>query len=207
MPDFPEPVFRVSQVDVFRAWEEDSEADMGWLLKSLFDHEETDDMRRGTAFHAALETISPGEVDRIDSQGFTFYFDGDFDIPVFPIREIRRQKNYGGIIVSGKVDGLSGHHIMDHKAATWFDAERYFRKYQWRYYLDIFNANRFTWYVWEMEKHEDDPMVFTVRDLHVLEQYRYPELWKDCHDLAQRLKSFTDKHLAARTELYNPRFA
>jgi hypothetical protein len=190
----PEMTFRVSQVDVFRAWEENPEADMGWLIKNLVSKEPTEDMLRGTAFHAALETIGTGDVDRIDSQGFTFLFDGDYEIPLFPVREIRVNKNYGGIVVSGQVDGIAGNHIMDHKAATWFDAERYFLKYAWRYYLDIFKADRFTWYVWEM-KETDENRVFMVRDLHVIEQFRYPDLEKDCRNLALRLKEFAEQHL------------
>lgn len=190
----PDMTFRVSQVDVFRAWEENSEADMGWLLKALISKEPTEDMLRGTAFHAALETIGTGEVDRIDSQGFTFMFDGDYEIPLFPMREIRVNKNYGGIVVSGAVDGIRGNHILDHKAATWFDAERYFLKYAWRFYLDIFKADRFSWYVWEM-KETDEPRVYMVRDLHVIEQFRYPEIERDCRNMALRLKAFAEQHL------------
>jgi len=193
----PELIYRVSQVDVFRSWEDDPDADMNWLIKELTGKVETPDMKRGTAFHAALEKLGTGEVERIDSQGHTFIFDGDFELPAFPVREIRKSKDYGGITVSGKVDAINGHHVLDHKAATWFDAERYFKKYQWRYYLDIFGADRFTWYVWEMQEADttDDSRVFVVRDLHVLEQYRYPHLERDCRDLALRLKSFAEQHL------------
>lgn len=186
--------FSVSQVDVFRAWEDDEEADMGWLLKSLASKEQTEDMLRGEAFHAALETIGDGDVETIHSKGFTFKFDGDFEIPLSPHREVRGSKNYGGIKIRGRVDGANGTHIRDDKAATWFDAERYFRKYAWRYYLDIFNADRFTWCVWQMEE-TDEPRVYMVRDLHVIEQFRYPELEADCRDMALRLKSFAEQHL------------
>lgn len=190
----PDMTFRVSQVDVFRAWEDDPEAEMGWLLANLASRAPTEDMLRGTAFHAALETIGTGDVEIIHSQGFTFLFDGDYEIQLPPMREIRVNKNYGGIVISGAVDGIFGTHVIDHKAATWFDAERYFRKYAWRYYLDIFKADRFTWYVWEM-KETDEPRVYMVRDLHVIEQFRYPELERDCRDMALRLKAFAEQHL------------
>lgn len=190
----PDLLFRVSQVDVFRAWEADQDADMGWLLKALESKQPTEDMLRGTAFHAALETIQAGEVDTIQSQGFTFHFDSDFDVPLFHIREVRLRKNYGGITVTGAVDGISGNHIMDHKAATWFDAERYFAKYAWRYYLDIFGADKFTWNIWEMQE-TDESRVYVVRDLHVIEQFRYPSLEQDCRELALRLKEFAVSHL------------
>jgi len=196
----PDPIFRVSQVDMFRAWEQDPESNSGWLLKALTSNEPTEDMLRGTAFHAALETIKVGEVDRIDSQGFTFLFDGDFTVPAAPVREVRLNKNYGGIVVSGKIDGLFGRHIIDHKAAMWFDAERYFKKYQWRYYLDIFKAEKFTWYVWEMQEHDQEPRTYTVRDLHVIEQYRYPELEQDCRALAHRLRDFASVHMKIQSK-------
>lgn len=190
----PDLVFRVSQVDVFRAWEEDPEADMVWLLKALAGGDPAEDMKRGTAFHAALEKMGECETDKIESQGFTFVFDGDFEIPNFPIKETRRNKDYDGIVVSGQVDAINGAHILDHKAATYFDAERYMQKYAWRYYLDIFNAYRFTWFVWEMQE-TDEPRSYVVRDLHRLEQFRYPGLERDCRDLAQRMKVFAEQHL------------
>lgn len=190
----PDLIYRVSQVDVFRSWEDDPEAGTEWLIKALSSDKPTEDMERGTAFHTAMETLGECELDRIESEGYTFLFDGDFEIPRFPVREIRRNKDYGGIVISGKVDAINGHHILDHKASTYFDAERYFTKYQWRYYLDIFNADKFTWYVWEMLE-ADEPGLWVVRDLHVLEQYRYPNLDNDCRDLALRLKAFAEQHL------------
>lgn len=190
MPDLS---FSVSQMDVFRAWEQDQDADISWLLKALAGKEETEDMKRGSAFHAAIDKAE-GELDCLDSQDFSFIFNGEFECPLFPLREVRGSKSYNGLEVRGRVDGLLGKHILDHKAATWFDAERYFRKYQWRYYLDIFGADKFTWYVWEMQE-ADEPRVFHVRDLHVIEQYRYPGLEQDCRDLAGRLKIFAENCL------------
>jgi hypothetical protein len=149
MPDLS---FTVSQLDVFRAWEDDEDADMGWLLNALTSKEQTEDMKRGAAFHAALETIGTGEVDRIDSQGFSFLFNDDFEIPLFPMREVRGQKNYGGIEIRSRVDGIIGNWVMDHKASTYFDAEKYFKKYAWRLYLSIFGADRFTWNIFEMKE-------------------------------------------------------
>lgn len=186
--------FSVSQMDVFRAWEQDPEADMGWLIKALTTREETDDMRRGLAFHKALETIGAGEMDQIESSGYRFLFDGDFVVPLFPFREARGSKKYTGVEVKGRVDGIHGNLIIDHKASTWFDAEKYFKKYQWRYYLDIFKADKFKWYIWEMQE-ADDPMTFIVRDCHILEQFRYPDLEQDCKELAMRMKLFAEQYL------------
>lgn len=191
MPDLS---FSVSQMDVFRAWEQDPEAQLGWLIKALTTREETEDMRRGLAFHKALETITAGEVDCVESSGYRFLFDGEFELPLLPFREAKGSKNYCGVEIRGRVDGISGSLILDHKASTWFDAEKYFKKYQWRYYLDIFKADKFKWYVWEMQE-ADDPMTYVVRDLHILEQYRYPELEQDCKKLAMRMKLFAEQYL------------
>ena len=191
--------FRVSHLDMFREWEENEEAGLQQFLSRLNTHSPTEDMLRGTAFHSALETLIGGEVDELDANGFSFRFDGDYEIPDAKIKEIRCHKNYCGIDVSGQVDGIYGKHIIDHKAATWFDAERYFKKYAWRYYLDIFNVDRFTWYVWEMQEDEQQPRSYVVRDLHILEQYRYPDIERDCKALAMRMKLFAEQYLVTET--------
>jgi hypothetical protein len=190
-------LYRVSELELFRQWECDSETDAAWLVNRLTHFEPNEAMVKGTAFHAALEQASCGATDRIDSQGYTFLFDGDFTVQMPRIREIRRYKDYGGITVTGKADGLiMGKAVVDYKTSAHFDAERYFTGYQWRLYLDIFGADLFRWMVFEMSEDAFDPHVYTVHTLHVLEQFRYPELERDCTDLAQRFKAFAEQYLA-----------
>ena len=187
--------FRVSQAEMFRSWLEEPDSEMGWLLNQLSSSEPTPAMLRGTAFHKALEIAVDGEVDRIDSDGYTFLIDCDLSLSLPKTREIRLRKNYGGIYISGQVDGIVGNTVIDHKTTAHFDAERYFAGYQWRFYLDIFRANTFRWNVFEMSE-GDDPMTYHVKAMHVLEQFRYPGMETDCRELAHKLRDFAQRYLS-----------
>jgi hypothetical protein len=117
-----------------------------------------------------------------------FTFDAEISLP--ETREMRLGKDYGGIIVSGQCDGVCGNLIIDHKTTERFDAEKYLDGWQWRFYLDIFTADKFVWNVWEMK--EIDPKVYEVHGLHQLAQYRYPEIERDCRNLALEFKGFAE---------------
>lgn len=183
---------RVSHLDTYREWLDDEEADIGWLVHQLTDAKPTEAMLRGTAFHKALEIAVHGEMSEIKSEGFLFLFEEDYEIPLPYIREVRGFKNYGGIEVTGQVDAVLGNLIYDHKSTQQFDAERYMRKYQWRFYLDIFKAQRFRWNIFEMREIED--RVYRIGALHTLEQTMYPELGEDCRKLALDFKQFAEQH-------------
>jgi hypothetical protein len=184
---------RVSQLDVYRAWCEEEESDLGWLLNALTAHEETEPMRRGSAFHKCLEMAQNGPQERLEALGYTFMFTADMRLALPEIREFRALKDYGGIAVTGKVDAHQGRLIVDHKSTARFEAEHYLLGYQWRLYLDIFECDRFLWNIFEME--EVDPKVYQVFGLHVLEQYRYPQLTEDCTRLAHDCRDFMKVYL------------
>jgi hypothetical protein len=185
--------FRVSQAEVFRRWLEDADAELGWVLNELTRDEPNEAMLRGTAFHRALELASDGLFDEVVSNGYTFLIDCDISLSLPKTREIRLRKNYGGIFISGQVDGVVGNLVIDHKTTAHFDAERYFSGFQWRFYLDIFRANTFRWNVFEIK--EEDYMTYRVTALHVLEQYRYPDMEQDCRELAHKLRDFAQVHI------------
>lgn len=187
--------FRVSHLAAFARWRADEESeDVGWLVNQIRSNEETETMRKGTAFHKALENIRDGfEGAEIRSGEYRFVFTVDITISLPHTRELRRGKDYGGIIVSGQADGLGAKQIIDHKSTARFDAEKYLEGQQWRYYLDIFEADQFTWYAWEMK--EIDAKVYEVFGFHQLSQYRYPELERDCRELALDFKRFADRYL------------
>lgn len=187
--------FRVSHLAAFARWRDDDESEeVGWLINQIRSNEETEVMRKGTAFHKALETIKDGwEGSEIVSGEYRFVFTVDVAISLPRTREIRRGKDYGGIIVSGQADGLGAKVIIDHKSTAHFDAEKYLDGQQWRYYLDIFEADQFTWFVWEMK--EIDAKVYEVFGFHQLSQYRYPELERDCRELALDFKRFAEQYL------------
>lgn len=193
-------MYRVSHVEAFRQWEADEETDLEWLLRRIRGEEPPSDrMLAGTALHKALETAPVGgQFDELQAEGYTFRFVGDFELRLAPIRELRGRKTYlvdgAPIVITGQVDQIEGRRIDDHKTTGRFDPDRYLEGYQWRLYLDIFDADRFRWNVLEMSE-TDDPKVWDVFAQHTLEQWRYPGLAADCHALVERFARLVREHL------------
>lgn len=198
-----EATFRVSEVDSFRHWLHDEEAELQDLLARMRGTSEPSEaMAAGTAFHKALETC-PADftADMLRANGYAFYFLGDFEVALPRIREVRASKVYEGpdyrITVTGQVDTIHGRRVEDHKTTSRFDPERYLDGYQWRFYLDIFGADHFRWNVFEIAE-RDTPLDWEVRSLHRLEQFRYPAMHDDCARLVARLADFTRTNLPER---------
>ena len=65
--------------------------------------------------------------------------DAPFEVKITKIYKIGDEE----VEVVAKVDQLYGNHIIENKTC-WgmFDFERYFNSCQWKYYLDIFEAER-----------------------------------------------------------------
>lgn len=184
------PTFRVSNLAAYARWKQTEDADLGWLYSSIFASESSEAMSRGTAFHAALEKALEGEYMTVEAQGYTFAFTCDAELYLPKTREIRRSKDYGGIIVSGQCDGIEGKRIDDHKSTEQtFDAEYHLDGWQHKFYLDIFGADRFDWHIWEMGKLKEDK-AYEVYAHHLLTQYRYPAMEDDCRTLAHEFRDF-----------------
>ncbi len=183
---------RVSNVEAFRRWrltDEPVEA----LVRFITTDEPTEAMRAGTAFHAALEGMQPGDAHEvIESQGFTFY-QPDVNIALPDIREMRGYKRYGELTVTGQADLIHGRRVDDHKTTSRFDAERYLDGCQWRFYLDIFDCDVFTWRVYELRPAGDH--AYHVGEPHLLTAYRYPEMHEDCARLAADYLDFAREYL------------
>jgi hypothetical protein len=203
------PTFRVSHLAAYARWKQDEEAGIDWLLNSILDSKPTPAMAKGTAFHHYLEHAQDGTVtDDFTVDGFRFVITADITVSLPRTRETRQGKDYGGIIVSGQADCIEHRTIYDHKTTERFDAENYLDGWQHKFYMDIFDADRFVWNVWEMKKIDEkggDPEeyghnahggpidTYEVYGFHQLTQYRYPELEADCRSLALEFKSFADK--------------
>lgn len=198
---------RVSHVAAFARWKADEESDVDWLINDILSDKPSEAMLKGTAFHKFLEHAQAGESETAQVDGYSFIFAGDFNLYLPRMREWRKGKDYGGIIVSGQVDAIEGKCIYDHKTTERFDAEKYLESWQHRYYLDIFEADRFVWNVWEMkhlgeslsedaELHETGSVqVYEVRALHELTAYRYPAMGDDCRDLALEYRAFALRYM------------
>lgn len=192
---------RVSNVEAFRQWQhwtplndDDVEPTIDDLVRRITVDPPTDAMLAGTAFHKALELAAFGEHENLSANGYTFAFpDAEIEMP--EIRELRVSKDYGALKVSGKADCVLGRVIIDHKSTSRFDPERYLDGYSWRYYLDLFGADEFRWNVFVIR--ETGHRTYSVAAPQVLNCYRYPEMGKDCADLAGEYLEFATAHLPA----------
>lgn len=185
---------RVSHVAAYVRWKGNEEASLESLVTDILDSQPTEAMAKGTAFHKFLEHAQAGESDTAEVDGYTFAFVGEFDIYLPQMREWRKGKDYGGITVSGQCDAIEGKTIYDHKTTERFEAEKYLESWQHRFYMDIFDADRFIWNVWEMNELQE-PRAYGVHHLHRLEQFRYPAMSEDCKALALEYKEFAERYL------------
>ena len=157
-------------------------------------------MLAGIALHNALEHATCGEFAELSADGYVFVFPENAEIALPVVRELKAEKVYmvGGVAVTvvGKVDTLQGKSVEDHKTTSQFDAEKYMGTFQWRYYLDIFNADHFRWNVFVLSN--VDEKVYEVRAVHPLNQYRYPGMADDCMELLREFVDFARVNLPER---------
>lgn len=157
-------------------------------------------MLAGTAFHKAIETAEPGEHKGLSADGYTFAFNTDAEIDLPVIREIKLTRLYlvddVEVTLVGKVDAIHGKRIDDHKLTATFDAEKYLDSYQWRIYLEIFEADEFRWNVFEAK--DEQPDYYVIRNVHRLPASRYPGMGEDVEREVRRFVGFAREHLPER---------
>ena len=190
---------RVSQIEAWRRWKHwqplfdgDEEPTVEDLVRQLTTDEPSEKMLAGTAFHKALELAGPGEYEALRANGYVFNLSGG-TIALPEIRETRAYGHYGPLTVTGQADCVHGRAIFDHKTTSRFEAEGYLGGCQWRFYLDLFGADAFTWNVFEIT--ETAERTYRVGEPHRLTAYRYPELHADCEKLAADFYEFAAEHL------------
>ncbi len=198
----------VSNIDKYATYLNDEDFPLEVLLRDLRGQTpRTPAMERGHAFAKAMEILSVRSVSgesMLVAEGHAFAFTVDAKIEMYPRRELKAEKDYGGIIVSARCDRLHGMTIADDKSTSHFSGdagvEKYIDKKQWRYYLDIFGAHEFIWHIWETREIEfeakDYPGIKAAWEVfahHVVRNYRYPELETECRDLALDFKSFAER--------------
>lgn len=189
---------RVSSIETFRRWRLDDSLDAADLVARLTDFQPTERMLAGTAFHKALELAPYGEHDQLHALGYTFLMpDAELVLPV--VRELRAFKRYGELEVTGQVDGMEGRRVDDQKTTATFRPDGYLEGCQWRFYLDIFDADVFRWNVFEITPVKGQDKTYRVGQPHTLEQCRYPGLHDDCMDLARDFHAFLATHLPHHT--------
>jgi hypothetical protein len=180
----------VSNLDLYRIYREDEDYPLSVFLKQLRgEGERTPGMERGYAFAKAMELAAFGESSILTAEGHSFGFTCDVEIEAWPRREEKREKDYGGVIVTARCDRVFGRIVADDKTTENYDVEGYIDRFQWRYYLDLWEADEFRWHVWEV-KQLTNPREWEVYAHHLLKQYRYKELEADCRELAQDFAEF-----------------
>lgn len=189
----------VTDLDQFRYWRADEEMTLDDLRQRLLHRDPPSEaMLAGTALHHALEHASEHTAHTLSALGYTFTFDIEAAIALPVVRELKAVKEYDldgrKVRVVGKVDGLHGKRVEDHKTtSSTFDAEKYLNTWQWRFYLDIFEADTFRWNVFQMRAGE--PQEYVVTNLHPLETCRYPALQADCERHLRDFLDLVDGHI------------
>lgn len=190
----------VSNIDLYRTWRSEEELDLAWLVNRILGpREQTPAMGAGEAFHKAIEDLNAPEVDVITSGKYRFEFNCDCELELTKVRELRVQKMYGDLQVRGRVDSVIGNMIVDYKTTAQFDPDRLMTGYQWRFYLDMLQAEKFRWNVFVFRE-TDDPLTYVIADVHTLEQTRYPAIHDDCLNLARDYAEFAKVHLVKNPE-------
>lgn len=159
-------------------------------------------MEIGTTWHSILED-APDYIDIVEKNGIKFNIHADSQIIMPQIKEIRVNKVYmvdgDEIELSGKCDGITGNLITDHKLTFHEDVETYFDSYQWRAYLDIFNADVFQYYIYSAKEDKD---CIAINNVSTLKMYRYPEMYDDIvkgiRDLVRFVKSHVPELISSR---------
>ena len=186
---------RVSTITDY-AWWKTSGLEWDWFLAK--DRGANDRMRAGTALHEFLEKAGEGEIPEAKVQDIIFVFDCDFQLPIPQFREQRRFKDYGELRVTGKTDALTGKRMADYKLIIdhQVEGEQYMDSYQWRFYLDIFDADVFDYFIFQAE--EVGANILHIKDVHKITMYRYPDLHQDCSDLAAEFYDAAQRSIELR---------
>jgi hypothetical protein len=187
----------VSNLNLYKIWKEQEDLDVGWLLTKILVREQTDKMKAGEAFHKALESTLETDHYSVSAMGYTFQFLVDAEMALPRLREASLSQDYAGLLVKGRVDGITGKLVTDLKTTEQFDAERYVDGLQWRYYLDMTGADRFDWHVFQMSeaKSPGTDVVYEVYGYHKLTQYRYAGMHEDCVKWAREYRDFAERFL------------
>ena len=173
----------VTNLELFRTWRDDDDLSLDWLLRRIRGLEPpTENMLAGRAFHEALENAAAPEIETLRAGPYRFDFNCAAEIHMANLREIPVSREYGNLLVRGRVDCWIGQEITDFKTTEQFDADRLLEGFQWRYYLDMTGCNAFCWNVFVIK--ESEAQCYEVRQCHTLRQKRYPGLHEDCERLA-----------------------
>ena len=162
------------------------------------------EMAAGTAFHHVLEHAQVGDaLDEFEHDGVRFAFMCDEEITLPPVRELFGSKVYRvdgfDVELRGKVDGLDGKMVWDHKLTNRFDVDRYANAWQWRAYLSIFECDHFRYSLFIRGKARGDGPI-PIKEFHAVDFYRYPAMDSDLAGAIREFVNFARVHLPEKFE-------
>lgn len=215
----PKPLVRVTTIEAFRRYVNNSDSGRYEITEQSVIDSVTDKFkgneytRIGTAFHSIVETGKP-TCKRVKGGGRQFLIDGHkVKLSAEQCRaaldyrnehpgayhEYRGYKDYGRAIVTGCADMIDGVEIHDIKTkySTPSDAD-YIKSCQWRYYLDIFNADVFHFDLFVFNGYKLEKHGYDVRGLELTRHtppitcYRYPEMENDNRALLNQFMDWAE---------------
>lgn len=188
----------VTAIDSWQYWKDHESSSFSDLLAQLRgETQQTEAMRKGSAFHKALETATEGKAEYLEADGYRFFVEPHIDLTLPALRELKLEQVFSvtsgtSIELVGKVDAIYGNTVEDHKTtgksgselADWMESQM--GGFQWRHYLNMANADTFKWNCFVLSDTFAQPIdaggmiVYSVKDFQPFSQHRYPGIEQDC---------------------------
>lgn len=208
----------ITRIDTVRRWAEDEGATLDRLRADLLDTAPmSEPALAGTALGQLLETAPDGLVldereiwtvpvsvgfganRRIVDVDLAFDLDGgNVHVPRLVEVPIETTLYAGGVPVrlKGRLDGWDGGpDIVDYKATGKPDLEAFELSFQWRCYLSITGARRFTWDVFTMRPPLKGDTAWRIVERQRLTQWAYPGMDRDVEREVARTVSLIDRYV------------
>lgn len=197
---------RVTDLDAWRYWRESRQTLDDFLRRMRREEPPTPAMERGIAFHEALEKAillgGDGDHEQIEANGWEFEFRCDLDITL-PVGRCMTEMAGSlefpdlGVTMTGRADAICGNHIWDFKTTgSAPNIEQYLYAWQWRAYLRMFDAYKFTYQIFRIEDIPTDfgPKRARVVSADRLELYEYDGMAGDVWLAVKELSRLLRKH-------------
>jgi hypothetical protein len=184
---------RTTALDAFQYYL-DNDIDQESYIQSITDFKSTPAMEIGKAYENIITNPKP-----YDKYLCYKYDDYSFDNEIigegtnfirsldFPCYQVKSVKNINVIKLVGVADIINGNEIIDVKTTGRFDIERYFKSWQWRAYLDIFELDKFRYFVVEYNLKENS---IYHKDTHKFEFFRYDNMTNELSNIVSQFAEF-----------------
>ena len=156
--------------------------------------------RRGDEIHQYLEEVVTDSrtalrMRAIDLPTFRVAVYGEHVImlPSHCDTELRQEKRYGDVLVSGTVDVLAPHQVIDWKTSAYaFKYDAYYRSLQWRFYLDMTGRDHFRYIGLQIRNPLKGTDEHRLTDIDELDCYAYAGMTDELTDKVERFAAFVD---------------